>query len=163
MRADNTDGIYFLSEWIPNRLAELIGPRTYGLPYRHGALRYDNTMHRCTGRVCHHGSVIQYRATPARQRRHAVAGELDGFLLERYSAFTHHRGVSRRFDVEHEPWTYSSATVDAFMPDLLSATLPWMTAPCVPSAQFSTGVQKVKIGRPQIVATTRKQRQFVPI
>src|SRR5213079_2093177 len=33
-------GIFFLAEWIPNRLAVLIGPRTYGLPYRLGRLRY---------------------------------------------------------------------------------------------------------------------------
>src|SRR5947208_7301734 len=33
-------GIFFIAEWIPNRLASLIGPRTYGLPYRLGELDY---------------------------------------------------------------------------------------------------------------------------
>src|SRR4051812_33852954 len=35
-----TRGIFFIAEWIPNRLAVLIGPRMYGLPYRLGRLRY---------------------------------------------------------------------------------------------------------------------------
>ena len=29
-----------MAEWIPNRLAALIGPPVYGLPYRVGRLRY---------------------------------------------------------------------------------------------------------------------------
>src|SRR4051812_9887848 len=41
VRHGNTRGILFLAEWIPNRLAALIGPRTYGLPYRLGQLCYD--------------------------------------------------------------------------------------------------------------------------
>ena len=35
-------GIYFLAEWIPNRLAALVGPPMYGLPYRLGRLRYTS-------------------------------------------------------------------------------------------------------------------------
>src|SRR3954466_5107482 len=38
VRVNGERAIYFISEWIPNRLAALIGPRTYGLPYRLGAL-----------------------------------------------------------------------------------------------------------------------------
>src|SRR5215203_4349892 len=34
-------GIYFLAEWIPNRLAAMLGPPLYGLPYRLGNIRYD--------------------------------------------------------------------------------------------------------------------------
>src|SRR6266852_2534444 len=26
-------GIYFIAEWIPNRLSVFLGPRTFGLPY----------------------------------------------------------------------------------------------------------------------------------
>src|SRR4051812_43402987 len=42
VRHGGVRGIYFLAEWIPNRLAVLIGPRMYGLPYRLGRLRYQN-------------------------------------------------------------------------------------------------------------------------
>ena len=158
VRADDTSGIYFLSEWIPNRLAELIGPRMYGLPYHLGRLRYDNNPHRCAGRVRHHDSVIEYLATPERELKQATAGELDHFLLERYSAFTHHHGIARRFDVEHEPWTYSPAKIEWFVPDLLTSTLAWDGATRVDFAQFSTGVRDVKIGRPQIVRAGREHR-----
>src|SRR5262245_45244876 len=41
VRHGDTRGIFFLAEWIPNRLAALIGPRTYGLPYRLGKLSYE--------------------------------------------------------------------------------------------------------------------------
>jgi uncharacterized protein YqjF (DUF2071 family) len=160
VRAAETPGIYFLSEWIPNRLAELIGPRVYGLPYRHASLRYDNCAHRCSGRVRHRHDVLQYCATPSRQRRQATAGELDHFLLERYAAFTHHDGIARRFNVEHAPWTYASAAVNAFVADLLHSALAWPAAPHLVGAQFSTGVQNVKIGRPQIIAAPHPHGRF---
>src|SRR5688500_12364404 len=38
---DGEPGIYFLAEWIPNRLAVLLGPPLYGLPYRLGNICYD--------------------------------------------------------------------------------------------------------------------------
>ena len=36
-------GIFFLAEWLPNRLSVLLGPRSFGLPYRHGRLRYTHS------------------------------------------------------------------------------------------------------------------------
>lgn len=41
VRHNGEPGIYFLCEWIPNRLAALVGPPLYGLPYRLGRLRYQ--------------------------------------------------------------------------------------------------------------------------
>lgn len=152
VRVGDRLGIYFLSEWIPNRLAELIGPRVYGLPYHLARVRYRNTIHSCTGTVQDPRSILQYDATPGGSTERAAVGQIEQFLLERYSAFTHHRGIIRRFDVEHTPWTFSPATVSAFMPDLLTHTLPWIDACRIVSAQFSTGVRDVKIGRPQIIA-----------
>ncbi len=152
VRAGDTPGIYFLSEWIPNRLAEFIGPRVYGLPYHLARLRYRNTIHGCTGTVQDHRTILHYAATPGGFTGRAAVGRLEHFLLERYSAFTHHRDVIRRFDVEHAPWTFSSAAIGAFIPDLLTQTLRWIDPSRIVSAQFSTGVRDVKIGRPQIIA-----------
>src|SRR2546423_7152786 len=42
VRHGDDRGIFFLAEWIPNRVAVLIGPQTYGLPYRLGRLQYHN-------------------------------------------------------------------------------------------------------------------------
>ena len=46
VRHANEPGIYFLAEWLPNRLACLLGPPTYGLPYRLGRLTYRNDSKR---------------------------------------------------------------------------------------------------------------------
>ena len=35
-------GIYFLAEWLSNRVSVLLGPRTFGLPYRFGHLNYEH-------------------------------------------------------------------------------------------------------------------------
>ena len=53
VRVGDLRGIYFIAEWIPNRLAVLLGPRTYGLPYRLGRLHYevDTTRRRLRGQV----------------------------------------------------------------------------------------------------------------
>jgi hypothetical protein len=42
VRQGGERGIHFLAEWLPNRLAVLLGPRTFGLPYRLGRLDYDH-------------------------------------------------------------------------------------------------------------------------
>src|SRR5947207_2608467 len=41
VRVNDEPAIFFIAEWIPNRLAALIGPRTYGLPYRLARIQYD--------------------------------------------------------------------------------------------------------------------------
>src|SRR6266567_6854101 len=38
-RAEET-GIYFMTEWLSNRLSVALGPRLFGLPYRHGRIQY---------------------------------------------------------------------------------------------------------------------------
>src|SRR5947207_4821687 len=50
VRSRSEAGIYFLAEWIPNRLSAFLGPRTFGLPYRLGRLDYQHLHEQ--GRVC---------------------------------------------------------------------------------------------------------------
>ena len=62
VRHEGTCGIYFLAEWIPNRLAQLIGPRLYGLPYRLGRLEYSRdrrTIRRAAGHTAGGASVSE--------------------------------------------------------------------------------------------------------
>ncbi|HET7536238.1 MAG TPA: DUF2071 domain-containing protein, partial [Candidatus Didemnitutus sp.] len=40
VRHGDRTGIQFLAEWIPNRLSLVLGPLTYGLPYRLGDFDY---------------------------------------------------------------------------------------------------------------------------
>jgi uncharacterized protein YqjF (DUF2071 family) len=57
-------GIFFLAEWIPNRLSAFLGPRTFGLPYRLGRLEYHHRHEE--GRLC--GCVETLRRHGERQR-----------------------------------------------------------------------------------------------
>src|SRR3954453_12198296 len=64
VRVNGEPAIHFLSEWIPNRLAALIGPRLYGLPYKLGVLEYQHGLDRkpMRGRVAAPGGVVDYVA-----------------------------------------------------------------------------------------------------
>ena len=118
VRHGDARGIFFMTEWIPNRLAAFVGPRTYGLPYRLGRLAYGGVRREieAAGRRLSisrgTGASPMQPAAPATARRERMGEasmpgdphELDEFLLERYTAFTHRNGVIRRFDVAHAPW-----------------------------------------------------------
>jgi uncharacterized protein YqjF (DUF2071 family) len=146
-------GIYFIAEWIPNRLAALIGPALYGLPYRVGRLRYAHD--RATGRI--RGSV----AAPGGQLvfEGGVAGSvvetapedtLDAFLVERYTAWTARQGVARRFRIRHEPWPLSRARIGIARRDLLDGLCGGLLADRgVSAAHVSPGVFDVQISGPQ--------------
>lgn len=49
-------GIYFMREWLSNRLAAWLGPWSFGLPYQFGKIEYRNDFeqnheHECRGHV----------------------------------------------------------------------------------------------------------------
>src|SRR3954464_4532270 len=46
-------GIFFLAEWLNNRASVLLGPRSFGLPYRFGQLAYHHA---------HDGEMLRARA-----------------------------------------------------------------------------------------------------
>src|SRR5882672_10934511 len=46
VRQGSECGIHFLAEWLSNRLATLIGPGTFSLPYRLGHIQYDHDPER---------------------------------------------------------------------------------------------------------------------
>jgi alginate O-acetyltransferase complex protein AlgI len=143
VRHGDDRGIFFLAEWIPNRLATLLGPLLYGLPYRLGRLQYDRTARRV---VSKHGSFHCQTATAADRPAACAPGSEAAFLLERYTAFTHRHGVLRRFRIHHEPWLQTSAQVTIDQRDLLPPYLIDAT-PC--SAHHSHGVHDVHISAPQ--------------
>jgi uncharacterized protein YqjF (DUF2071 family) len=160
---DDRRGIYFIAEWIPNRLAVMIGPPTYGLPYRLGKLAYrcDAALGLVSGSVGSSGAQLVYSARfdPSARFAPAVAGTLDHFLLERYTAFTSSRGVHRRFDVAHEPWPMIRVA-DVELPDtsLLRPFAPRMGDVTVACGHFSQGVTDVRIGAPVPLLTHRPGR-----
>jgi hypothetical protein len=144
VRHDGVRGIFFLAEWIPNRLATWIGPRTYGLPYRLGQLQYD----RFSRHISAGNRELLIRVKPLALARTCVAEAFDDFLLERYTAFTHRRGVTRRFDVEHAPWPHQRVEATVLESSLLELTGDWWRGAEMVSANYSAGVRNVRMSAP---------------
>lgn len=152
VRVGNDRGIYFISEWIPNRLAALIGPPMYGLPYRLGRLRYhsDPVQGAVRGTVAVGTSRLEFLGMLDRGRVFQIAQpeSLYHFLVERYIAFTHHAGVSRRFLVDHDPWPIVPVDLHIKDDSLLQTHAPWLGQPLLVTAHYSPGVKDVCISRP---------------
>jgi len=145
-------GIYFLAEWLSTRLAVPLGPICFGLPYRLGKIAYQHQQ-TCAlaGRVKAGSGEFRYRGEvkPGAPCRPCLAGTLDEFLLERYTAFTC-RGCRRRFfRVWHEPWPQSPATVVVEAGTLLRRTGLWFREARVITAHYSPGVEDVWMGPPE--------------
>ena len=167
VRVGGLRGIYFIAEWIPNRLAVLLGPRTYGLPYRLGRLRYevDTTRRRLSGQVRTGGnkaftyeSDFPAEAAEAAEFASASAGSLDHFLLERYVAFTRRHGVSRRFLVDHAPWPQQRVDLNLIDRSILDFGGAWSRHARFVGAHFSTGVTDVTISAPRTLGGSAELR-----
>jgi len=160
VRHRGESGIYFLTEWIPNRLSVFLGPRTFGLPYRLARLEYEH--HHETGSL--RGQV---KSLPQRQNgdelavgkslvytaelgpdefRPCPANSLDEFLLERYTAFTQQGSKGRFFRVWHPAWPQVRARVSLHQDCLLDGA--YMKGATLVGANYSAGVENVWMGRP---------------
>ena len=148
-------GIFFLAEWLSNLLSVRLGPRTFGLPYRFGHLKYAHTHEdgEIQGTITASEGRLEYRATiPAASFDPSEYGSQTEFLLERYAAFTWHRGRRRLFRVWHEPWAQTPIEIELTADDLLGSTGEWWnSAECV-GANYSPGVD-VWMGRPHRIRT----------
>lgn len=140
-------GIYFLAEWLSNPLSVLLGPRTFGLPYRFGELRYHHcdsfhgSVRAVEGRLLYNGRTAAPGFGPC------ATGSLDEFMLERYTAFTRRGNRERLFRVWHSPWPQASAICDVRETGLIASTgLWWKTAEFI-SSNYSPGAE-VWMGRP---------------
>ena len=147
-------GIHFLAEWLTSRLAVMLGPRTFGLPYRHGriAYRYDFRNGRLSGCVTDikRNGKLEYSAsldTPAIFQP-CAAGSLDEWLMERYTAYNSGNGVRRFFRVWHRPWPQCRANVTLADNSLLTNNWPLFSEARLIGANFSPGFDEVWMGRP---------------
>lgn len=150
-------GIIFLAEWLPNRLACLLGPPVFGLPYRLGNLEYrhDHEAAVITGTVrsSERRPLLEYRGTIDLDANlwTCAAGSLDEFVLERYTAFTARRHRRGFFRVWHEPWPLLDVSVEVTRNDLLRLAPggPAWARDAVPiQTHYSPGVRNVWMGRP---------------
>jgi uncharacterized protein YqjF (DUF2071 family) len=161
-------GIYFLAEWLPNKLAVLLGRPVFGLPYRLGKLDYRH--HHERGRL--RGSVIarrnankiegvlRYRATLPEHPRFSPAepGSLTEFLMERYTAFTTWLGWKRCFRIWHEPWPQCEAEAVIEDDTLMSLTGDWARHARFIGANYSPGLRDVWMSRPSGAHANRDHR-----
>lgn len=150
VRHNGEPGIYFISEWLENRLSVALGPRTFGLPYHFGRLRYRHSPEFDELRgdaVAQTGSFIYRGRLTAQNFSECEPDSVDEFLLERYTAFTTYRGKKRLFHVWHEPWQQVSADIDVTKDDLLDSSGAWSKTARQCSANYSPGVS-VWMGRP---------------
>jgi uncharacterized protein len=147
-------GIHFMAEWLTNRLAVLLGPSTFGLPYHYGHIEYQRDLEngRILGRIADPNSrtalTFEARPTGATAFQPCAAGSLDEWLMERYIAFNSANRVRRFFRVWHPPWPQRSAESVLGENSLLTGNWPWFNKAQLVGANFSRGFETVWMGRP---------------
>ena len=150
VRVHGEPGIFFLAEWLSNRLSVPLGPALFGLPYRYARIGYDhdNATRNLTGHVAAKQGRLDYQGI-IRTAGLALCetGSLAEFLMERYTAFTRRFEARRMFRVWHEPWKYAPLDVDVVEENLLTQTGEWWTRAQYAGASYSPGVD-VWMGRP---------------
>jgi uncharacterized protein YqjF (DUF2071 family) len=161
VRYQGETGIYFIAEWIPNRLSAWLGPRTFGLPYLLGNLQYHHQHEQgnVSGTVTAGPIQLAYQAEISCRAplQECEPGSVDDFLLERYTAFTCIGSKQRFFRIWHAPWRQTSIPGSILHDSLLMDTWPWFKAAKYFSSHYSPGVENVCMGRPQLVARLRKR------
>lgn len=143
-------GIFFLAEWLSNPLSVRLGPRSFGLPYRFGHLKYAHAHNdgEILGTVSANEARLEYRAAiSATSFDPSETGSPTEFLLERYTAFTCQRRRRRLFRVWHEPWQQTPIEIEVTDDDLLASTGNWWRSAECWGANYSPGVE-VWMGRP---------------
>ena len=154
VRHRGESGIYFLAEWLNNRLSVPLGPLAFGLPHRFGRLDYHH--HHESGEVCgeiresRSQSCIAYRASlpTVVEFKPCLAGSLDEFLLERYTAFTQWKSHRRFFRIWHPPWPQTPIDLSELEDGLLATTGEWRCQARFVGGNYSPGVRNVWMGRP---------------
>ena len=146
-------GIHFLAEWLTNRLAVILGPHIFGLPYRNGNIDYHlNRPADLSGMVkdTQHRGVFTFAGSiePAAQYAPCHAGSPAEWLMERYTAFNSAAGHRRFFRVWHEPWPQCPANVHVKNTSLLTNHWPWFKTAMFTGANYSPGLRDVWMGRP---------------
>jgi uncharacterized protein YqjF (DUF2071 family) len=155
--ANGEPGIHFIAEWLTNRLAVMLGPTTFGLPYRYGRIAYDfnRPCGSLQGRVADADNRMAINfggnlVEPARFQP-AEAGSLTEWLMERYTAFNAAGGRKRFFRVWHPPWPQCPAKMEVQGLNFLARHWPWGEDTRLVGANYSPGFDAVWMARPHKV------------
>lgn len=157
VRQGDRAGIYFMAEWLNNRLSVVLGPRSYGLPYRFGELNFQHEQaDDLSGRVAATSGELEYSAKRlSNELSTCERGSIDEFLLERYVAFTSWRGVGRYFQIWHEPWPMMRLQVGIANDSLLRNAGDWFRGATLVGGNYSPGVRGIWMGAPHRTACAR--------
>jgi len=150
VRHNGEPGIFFLAEWLSNRLSVRLGPPTFGLPYHFGQLRYDHPMHgkSLRGSASAKEGGLDYDARISESTFDACPrGSIGEFMLERYTAFTQRGRRRRLFRIWHSPWAQAAAMCEIGETSLIANTGSWWNTAEFIGANYSPGVE-VWMGRP---------------
>ena len=147
VRSAGLPGIYFMAEWVNNPLSRLLGPAVYGLPYRFGRIAYQHQHERgcLSGRVTDSFSCAG-KLPPGAEFRVCRPASRDEFLLERYSAFTRHRGIDRFFHIWHTPWLQTAIDMEEWRGQLLHKTGAWFDSARLIGANYSPSAVDIWMG-----------------
>ena len=151
-------GIHFIAEWLTNRLAVMLGPTTFGLPYHHGSIAYNHDFENrsLSGQVIDVNSAAKLsydaRLTEPDAFQPCPSGSLDEWLMERYTAFNSTNDNRRFFRVWHPPWPQCRVEANMKENSLLTTKWPWFKEAELVGANFSPGFDEVWMGRPHKVA-----------
>jgi uncharacterized protein YqjF (DUF2071 family) len=177
VRLNEETGIYFLAEWLSNRLSVMLGPRGFGLPYRFGKIEYNHNWQSAstsssdysatpsfkfrkvvdgpctlTGRVTdpktRNAFAYNFALNPEVNFRQCEHGSVCEWLMERYTAFTSFGDRRRFFRVWHQPWSQAPVEVCLTEKSLLDDNWSFLQDARLAGANFSPGVFDVWMGWP---------------
>jgi uncharacterized protein YqjF (DUF2071 family) len=158
VRRGREDGIYFLAEWLNNKLSVMLGPGVFGLPYRLGRLDYEHDWNTriSHGRVEDRKGIFEYHAVSEKisEPRESEPGSLTEWLMERYTAFTQTGSRARFFRVWHQPWRQDAMEVTIGHQSLLERNWALFRNTRPIGANFSPGLNGVWMGRPHLAQST---------
>jgi uncharacterized protein YqjF (DUF2071 family) len=160
-------GIQFLVEWMDNTMGLHLGPFLYGLPYRRGEFECpvkgpDNKFDLCVTDSQTKESLRVSVVAGTEECKTVDPSSLDGFLLEKYTAYTHRRGVSRYFNISHPHWNVVPGNVQGIDDTIVVGRCPWFKQACLHSAHAAAGFQNVAMGLPHRLRRDLQEGGSVP-
>ncbi len=156
VKVENEPGIFFLKEWIPNAIAQKLGPHSFGLPYALGNVTLNHIdLHAASARVATEYGALDYRGS-CQESWHQADDELSYFASERYTAFTKRGAAQRCFRIWHQPWLLSRFYFDYLDDTLLQGVDSAFSDARLAGAFYSPGVYNVQITRPLGLKTIRE-------
>lgn len=146
-------GIYFMQEFLSNKLSIPFGRPLYGLPYHYAAAnreidRADGRMDLELNAPDQRHLTVRAAFDVAERPEPCEAGSLTEFLLERYTAYTCHRGIKRRFRIWHPPWQQRTVAFQENNDGLLNAQGHWFQNADPIGGHYAVLGKDVWMGRP---------------